>query len=60
MVRKSNYLKPEEWNFKNCSDYTYMLEHVNFNQGEQYLYIIKNKFNTFYKNNSDFLKKYVI
>ncbi len=25
-----------------------MLEHVNFNQGEQCLNVIKNKFNTFY------------
>ena len=41
-------LQPEEWNFKKCYDYTYMLEHVNFNQGKQYLNIIKNKFNTFY------------
>lgn len=49
-------LQPKDWNFKKCSSYTYMLEHVNFNQGEHYLNVIKNKFNTFYKNNSEFLK----
>ena len=49
-------LQPKDWNFKKCSSYTYMLEHVNFNQGEQCLNVINNKFNTFYKNNSEFLK----
>jgi len=49
-------LQPKDWNFKKCSGYTYMLEHVNFNQGKQYLNVIKNKFNAFYKNNSEFLK----
>jgi hypothetical protein len=49
-------LQPKNWNFKKCSDYTYMLEHVNFDQGKQYLSVIKNKFNVFYKNNSEFLK----
>ena len=50
-------LQPEKWNFKKCDSYTYMLEHVNFDQGKQYLNVIKNKFNEFYKNNLEFLKK---
>ena len=49
-------LQPKDWNFKKCSDYIYMLEHVNFNQGEQYLNVIINKYNTFYKNNSEIIK----
>ena len=49
-------LEPKDWSFKNCDEYTYMLEHVTVNQGEEYLNVIKNKFNTFYENNLDFLK----
>lgn len=49
-------LKPDEWNFKNCDDYTYMLEHVDYKQGNEYLKVIKDKFNIFYKKNLDLLR----
>ncbi len=48
-------LPPDKWYFKNNDNYTYMLEHVNSNQGNAYLDIIKNKFSEIYKNNLDFL-----
>ena len=48
-------LQPEDWTFKSCSNYTYMLEHVNSKQGGDCLDIIKNRFNIFYKNNLEFL-----
>ena len=39
------------WSFKNNSQYTYVLEHVNEEQGYEYLKEIKNRFNTIYNNN---------
>ena len=44
-------LKPDEWNFKNCDDYTYMLEHVQKQEGDEYLKEIKDKFKAFYEKN---------
>lgn len=49
-------LKPDEWNFKNCDDYTYMLEHVQKQQGDEYLKEIKDKFKAFYEKNLNILR----
>ena len=48
-------LLPKEWNFKSHPDYTYMLEHVNYLQGLDYLKIIKNNFSDFYKKYINYL-----
>lgn len=48
----SNLLLDEnKWSFKSNDNYTYMLEHVNTEQGYNYLYEIKNKFNELYNLN---------
>lgn len=44
-------LPPEKWFFKSDINYTYMLEHVNKNQGFMYLNLIKENFKNFYENN---------
>ena len=48
--RYHNYVKSilntnDLTNFKNNINYTYMLEHVSFKEGNEYLYHIKQKFN---------------
>ena len=48
-------LDKNEWTFKSNPNYTYMLEHVDVNQGNEYLFNIKNKFNEFYNNNKQYL-----
>jgi len=45
------HLNKTDWDFKNNPNYTYMLEHVNEMQANQYLNIIQNQFKTLYKNN---------
>ena len=48
-------LAPGDWYFKSDDEYTYMTEHVNENLGNQYLNMIRNKFQTFYESNLYFL-----
>ena len=50
-------LSPEQWYFKNNPNYSYMLEHVNYNQGVQYLHCIKRDFGEFYNKNEQYLKE---
>ena len=50
-------IHPDNWNFKSNDKYTYMLEHVNEHQGNQYLHFIKTKFEEFYNTHSSFLKE---
>ena len=48
-------LPADQWYFKSDINYTYMLEHVNPKQGNEYLDIIKKKFSDFYKKNYEIL-----
>ena len=48
-------LNIEDLYFKSSDDYTYMCEHVNNMQGNEYLNFIRSKFSTFYENNLDLL-----
>jgi hypothetical protein len=55
-IKEQINLNPEDWNFKSNSIYTIVLEHVSESQGLQYLNVIKDKFETFYKLNIETLK----
>lgn len=55
-IKSQLILNKEELNFKNDSNYTYMLEHVDNNLGHKYLHTIKNNFKQFYESNFEFLK----
>lgn len=48
-------LEPDDLYFKNSGDYTYMCEHVNNRQGNEYLNFIRSKFSSFYENNLNVL-----
>jgi putative sugar O-methyltransferase len=45
------------WRFKSNPSYTYMLEHVNKDQGIQYLKEIQKRFNLIYDNNNNYLRE---
>jgi len=54
--KQQSTLIPEDWNFKNDSNYTLILEHVWDELGNDYLNIIKKNFKKFYESNLDILK----
>jgi hypothetical protein len=51
------HLRPEEWFFKSDSNYTYMLEHVSYEQGLKYIECIKSEFQDIYDKYSQFFVK---
>lgn len=47
----------EEWDFKSNPDYKCVLEHISKNDGNNYLYEIKNHFTEMFNNNKDLIIK---
>ncbi len=44
-----------QWTFKSHPTYTYVLEHVNYYQGCEYIYEIKKRFSSFFEEHKEFL-----